>query len=252
MVAICGLAVVALPFPSLLPMSLFSLDYLCPAYRDAYGRINAMVIVGEGLAYRHFRLLAAAFPEQARELKHLAAMEAGHARAFVGCGLHLGIQPELALARSLFAPLHGLFLEARAQADRVGQVVIQCLIVECFAVAAYSAYLPVADAYAQPITARVMADEGKHLDFGERWLRPQIVAVGGTVIAWCTRAIPVILAILSPLRADVIAIGMDPGELVGEFSALLSESLGRIGLSPEQVRRLLAAGAAPWLAGSAA
>jgi fatty aldehyde decarbonylase len=233
-------------------MTAAALAYDTPAYRDAYGRINAMVIVGEGLACRHFRLLAEAFPEQAGELRRLAAMEAGHAREFVGCGVHLGIQPELPLARSLFVPLHALFLEARAQADRVGPVVIQCLIVECFAVAAYRAYLPVADAYAQPITAREMADEDEQLDFSERWLQPQIGAVGCAVTAWCTRTVPLILGILSPLRADVSAMGMDPGTLVGEFSALLSESLGRIGFSPEQSRRLLAAGAAPWLAGSAA
>lgn len=211
-----------------------------PAYRAAYGRINAMVIVGEGLACRHFRLLAEAFPDQAGDLHRLAAMEAGHAREFAGCGVHLGIRPELALARRRFAPLHQLFLEARGQADRVGQVVIQCLIVECFAVAAYGAYLPVADAYAQPITERVMADEDEHLDFGERWLRPQMDAVAGAVMAWCARTLPVILAMVAPLRADVSALGMDPGALVGDFSALLCESLERIGFSPEQSRRLLA------------
>jgi len=35
-------------------------DTSCPTYRQAYGRINALVSVGEGLADRHFRLLATA------------------------------------------------------------------------------------------------------------------------------------------------------------------------------------------------
>ena len=33
-------------------------DISNPAYRDAYSRINGMVVVGENLAGRHFRLLA--------------------------------------------------------------------------------------------------------------------------------------------------------------------------------------------------
>ena len=46
------------------------------AYRVAYSRINALVIVGEGLADSHFRLLAALLPEDRQELQRLAAMEA--------------------------------------------------------------------------------------------------------------------------------------------------------------------------------
>lgn len=41
-------------------------DYASGAYRDAYSRINGMVIVGEGLADRHFRRLLA--PLSARAL----------------------------------------------------------------------------------------------------------------------------------------------------------------------------------------
>jgi hypothetical protein len=55
-----------------------------------------------------------------------------------------------------------------------------------------------------------------------------------------SRTMPVILSILAPLRADLSALGMEPGDLAGEFSALLAESLARIGLSPEQSRRRLA------------
>jgi fatty aldehyde decarbonylase len=49
--------------------------------------------------------------------------------------------------------------------------VIQGLVVECFAVAAYSSYLPVADDDARPITARVLADEAEHLGYAEQWLQ---------------------------------------------------------------------------------
>lgn len=147
-----------------------------PAYRDAYSRINGLVIVGEGMADRHFRRLAALLPEQRDELLRL------------------------------LAPLHEQFLEAERQGDLVSCLVIQCLIIECFAVAAYRLYLPVADAYAQPITAAVMRDGAEHLNFGEQWLRPRFAAVVERVEACAGRAVPVALAMLSALEADLRAI----------------------------------------------
>jgi fatty aldehyde decarbonylase len=114
-----------------------SIPFTTEIYRQSYGRINGVVVVGEALAEQHFRLLARAIPEDARELKRLGAMEGRHARDFVACGANLGVKPNTPLARSLFAPLHALFLEASRAGDRVACLVIQCLIVESFAVAAY-------------------------------------------------------------------------------------------------------------------
>jgi fatty aldehyde decarbonylase len=113
------------------------------AYRDAYSRINGMVIVGEGLADRHFRRLAALLPEDRDELLRLGAMEARHATDFVGCGRNLGVRPDSGLARRLLMPLHEQFLAAERRGDLVSCLVIQCLLIECFAVAAYRLYLPV-------------------------------------------------------------------------------------------------------------
>ena len=79
-------------------------DITSPAYLDAYSRINGVVVIGEGLADRHFRLLAKAIPADGPELLRLAAMEGRHAREFIGCGHHLGIKPDLVLAKQLFDP----------------------------------------------------------------------------------------------------------------------------------------------------
>ena len=217
-----------------------SIPELTPAYRDAYGRINGLVIVGEGLADRHFRQLAAALPDDGDELRRLAAMEGQHARDFVGCGRHLGVRPDLPLARRLFAPLHGLFKEAIDAGDRVGALVIQCLIVESFAVAAYRCYLPVADAYAAPITAKVLADEAEHLDYGERWLAAWFPEVAAPITLCCERAVPVALALLQGVRGDLEAIGIDPADLVGEFVARFQAALEAVGFAPLQTRRLMA------------
>ncbi len=209
------------------------------AYRQAYSRINGMVVVGEGMADRHFRRLAQMLPDDREELLRLGAMEARHARDFVGCGRNLGVKAHAALAHRLLAPLHGQFQEADAKGDLVSCLVIQCLIIECFAVAAYRLYLPVADPYAAPITAAVMQDEAEHLNYGEQWLRQRFALVVDQVEACSRRAVPVALSLLEQLRNDLDTIGMDAGELVAEFMILFQESLQAIGFEANQARRLL-------------
>lgn len=213
---------------------------LTPAYRDAYSRINALVIVGEGLADSHFRLLAGLLPEDRDDLMWLAAMEGRHARDFAGCGRELGIRPDLPLAQRLFAPLHRLFRKAVRTGDRVSALVIQCLIVESFAVAAYRCYLPVADAYAAPILQMVLDDEAQHLAYGERWLAVWFPEVAAPIEACCGRAVPIVLGMLNVVRADLTAIGIDPAELVGEFVGCFQAAIEMVGFEPRQARGLVA------------
>ena len=208
-------------------------------YRAAYSRINGMVVVGEGLADRHFRRLAALLPDDREELLRLGAMEARHAKDFVGCGRNLGVKPDAGLAQRLLAPLHQQFLEAERQGDLVSCLVIQCLIIECFAVAAYRLYLPVADPYAQPITELVMADEAEHLNYGEQWLRPRFADVAERVAACAQRAVPVALGMLRELGSDLETIGMDPLDLVAEFVVGFQESLEAVGFPAGEARRLV-------------
>ena len=103
---------------------------------------------------------------------------------------------------------------------------IQCLIVESFAVAAYRCYLPVADPYAAPITAAVLADEAEHLDYGERQLAARFPAVAAPITRWCERAVPVAMAMLQEVHSDLEAIGIDPSALVGGIHGLPGRSAG--------------------------
>jgi fatty aldehyde decarbonylase len=214
--------------------------HLSAAYCDAYSRINALVIVGEGLADSHFRLLASLLPEDRDDLLRLAAMEGRHARDFAGCGRELGIRPDLPLAQRLFVPLHRLFRDAVRTGDRVSALVIQCLIVESFAVAAYRCYQPVADAYVAPILQTVLDDEAEHLDYGERWLAVGFPDVAAPIAACCERAVPIVLAMLNAVRADLTAIGIDPAELVGEFVGCFHAAIETVGFEPRQARGLVA------------
>jgi len=213
--------------------------YHSESYRSAYSRINGMVVVGEGLADRHFRMLARAIPADRAELQRLAAMEGRHASDFVGCGRQLGVKPDVAFARRLFAPLHALFLACDRSGDVAGCLVIQGLIVECFAVAAYQAYLPVADPYARPITAAVIADEGEHLGYAERWLAQRFAGLESAVRSLCLQALPITTGMLRALEGDMRAIGIDPLEVIACFNEQFQQALEAIGFEARASRQIL-------------
>lgn len=221
-------------------------DFASAAYGEAYGRINGLVIVGEAMADRHFRRLAALLPQDREELRRLGAMEGRHAADFVGCGRQLGVTPDLALARRLLAPLQQQFDACEAAGDVVGCLTLQCLIIECFAVAAYRCYLPVADPYAAPITAAVLNDEDEHLGYGEQWLRQRLDAVREPLERCCRQAVPAALAMLDSLKVDLEAIAIAPLELMTEFVICFQQALEACGYTPPQARGLVArlAGAA--------
>lgn len=60
------------------------------AYREAYSRSNALVIVGEAMADRHCRRRVALLPADRQELRRLAAMEGRHAADCASYGRQLG------------------------------------------------------------------------------------------------------------------------------------------------------------------
>jgi fatty aldehyde decarbonylase len=214
-------------------------DFTSIGYREAYSRINGMVIVGEGLADRHFRHLAKLFPADGEELLRLGAMEACHAKDFVGCGRNLGVKADASLAHKLLAPLHKQFIEAETKGDIVSCLVIQCIIIECFAIAAYRTYLPVADSYAKEITQLVLNDEFQHLNYGEEWLKTHFDQVVVGVEACIKRAVPIAMNILTILHPDLKEIGMEPSELAAEFVVCFQESLERMGFIPKNAQKII-------------
>ena len=59
-----------------------ALDYQSDVYKDAYSRINAIVIEGEEEAYCNYNQLAGLMPTDAEELQKLAKMEFRHKKGF--------------------------------------------------------------------------------------------------------------------------------------------------------------------------
>ncbi len=209
-----------------------------PAYRQAYSRINGMVVVGRAWP----TATSAGWPTCSPRPRGAAApwRHGGPPRPRLrGLRPQPGREGRRRSGAAAALPLQQQFQQAEAQGDLVGCLVIQCLIIECFAVAAYRLYLPVADPYAAPITAAVMADEQEHLNYGEQWLRPRFAAVADQVEACARRAVPVALGMLEQLRGDLATIGIDPTELVAEFVVLFQESLQAIGTDAGAARQLV-------------
>lgn len=227
------------------------LAFTSERYGDAYSRINGLVIVGEGLADRHFRHLAELIPSDRHALHRLGAMEGRHAAEFVGCGRNLGVRPNVALARRLLEPLQQQFSAAANARDLVSCLVIQCLLIECIAIAAYRLYLPVADPYARAITAMVIRDEAEHLNYGEAWLRARHLEVAPAVRSCAEAALPAALQIVQVLQGDLRTIGIDPAALVAEFVMEFQAALESIGWAAEEAHRLLTRLTARALAASA-
>lgn len=147
------------------------INYQTEQYRDAYSRINAIVIEGEAEAYSNYLQLAELLPESKTDLIKLAKMEERHKKGFTACGKNLNVTPDMEFAEKFFAELHGNFQKAFATKDIVTCLLIQSLVIECFAIAAYNIYIPVADPFARKITEGVVKDEYLHLNFGEEWLQ---------------------------------------------------------------------------------
>ncbi|MEM9164022.1 MAG: aldehyde oxygenase (deformylating), partial [Cyanobacteria bacterium P01_F01_bin.4] len=148
-----------------------TINFHSDIYKDAYSRINAIVIEGELEANSNYQQLAERMPDYKDELIKLARMEKRHMKGFQACGKNLDVTPDMDFAKAFFAQLHENFQTAWAEGRIVTCLLIQSLIIETFAISAYNIYIPVADDFARKITEGVVKDEYLHLNFGEEWLK---------------------------------------------------------------------------------
>ena len=79
-----------------------TLDYQSDVYKDAYSRINAIVIEGEQEAFDNYIRLADMLPESQDELKSLAKMEKRHKKGFQACGRNLSVVADMEFAQEFF------------------------------------------------------------------------------------------------------------------------------------------------------
>ncbi|MFM2122406.1 MAG: hypothetical protein RLZZ589_843, partial [Cyanobacteriota bacterium] len=112
-------------------------DFSSAAYKDAYSRINAIVIEGEQEAHDNYIAIGTLIPEQADELTKLARMELKHMKGFTACANNLGVVADMPFAKSFFAPLHDNFQTALAEGKITTCLLIQAILIEAFAISAY-------------------------------------------------------------------------------------------------------------------
>lgn len=218
------------------------IDFYSETYKDAYSRINAIVIEGEQEANENYIKLAELLPDNQAELLGLAKMESRHKKGFEACGRNLKVAPDMDFARKFFAPLHDNFQVAAAQGNIVTCLLIQALIIECFAIAAYNIYIPVADDFARKITEGVVKDEYSHLNFGEKWLKENFEASKADLETANRQNLPLVWQMLNQVENDARILGMEKESLIEDFMIQYGEALENIGFSTREIMRMSALG----------
>ena len=224
--------------------AIVELDFQSEAYKDAYSRINAIVIEGEQEAHDNYMQLIDLLPDSKEQLLGLARMESRHKKGFEACGRNLKVTPDMEFARQFFSQLHQNFQAAAAQGKIATCLLIQALIIECFAIAAYNIYIPVADDFARKITEGVVKDEYTHLNYGEVWLTEHFEECKAELEAANRQNLPIVWQMLNQVADDARILGMEKEALVEDFMIQYGEALGNIGFSNRDVMRLSAMGLA--------
>lgn len=220
------------------------LDFRSETYKDAYSRINAIVIEGEEEAYANYQRLAEMLPELKDQLLSLAKMESRHKKGFQACGRNLAVTADMEFGQQFFAELHGNFQKAAAAGRVVTCLLIQSLIIECFAISAYNIYIPVADDFARKITEGVVKDEYLHLNFGEEWLKANFETARAELEEANRQNLPLVWRMLSQVEDDAHVLGMEKEALVEDFMISYGEALSNIGFTTRDIMRMSAYGLA--------
>jgi fatty aldehyde decarbonylase len=216
-------------------------DFSTDTYKDAYSRINAIVIEGEQEAHDNYIAIGSLIPEQAEELTKLARMELKHMKGFTACANNLGVTADMPFAKEFFAPLHNNFQKALAEGKVTTCLLIQAILIEAFAISAYHIYIPVADPFARKITEGVVKDEYTHLNYGQEWLKANLDTVREELIEANRQNLPLVRRMLDQVAGDAAVLQMDKEDLMADFLSSYQEALIDIGFNGREIAKMAAA-----------
>ena len=216
-------------------------DFSTETYKDAYSRINAIVIEGEQEAHDNYISIGTLLPDQADELTRLARMELKHMKGFTACANNLGVTADMPFAKEFFSPLHGNFQTALSEGKVVTCLLIQALLIEAFAIAAYHIYIPVADPFARKITEGVVKDEYTHLNYGQEWLKANLEPSRGELEQANRDNLPLVRKMLDQVAGDAAVLHMDKEDLIEDFLIAYQEALTEIGFTTREIAKMAAA-----------
>ena len=213
-------------------------DFTTDSYKDAYSRINAIVIEGEQEAHDNYISIATLIPNELEELTKLAKMELKHKRGFTACGKNLGVEADMLFAKKFFSKLHGNFQIALKDGKTTTCLLIQAILIEAFAISAYHVYIRVADPFAKKITQGVVKDEYLHLNYGQEWLKENLSSCKEELMEANKVNLPLIKKMLDEVAEDASVLAMDKEELMEEFMIAYQDSLLEIGLDSREIARM--------------
>jgi fatty aldehyde decarbonylase len=168
-------------------------------------------------------------------------MELKHMKGFTACGANLGVSADMAFAREFFSPLRDNFQVALAEGKVVTCLLIQALLIEAFAIAAYHIYIPVADPFARKITEGVVKDEYTHLNYGQEWLKANLEASRAELEQANRDNLPHVRRMLERVADDAAVLHMEKEDLIEDFLIAYQEALTEIGFQPREIARMAAA-----------
>jgi fatty aldehyde decarbonylase len=215
-------------------------DFTSALYKDAYSRINAIVIEGEQEAHENYIAIGNLLTDQAEELADLARMELKHMKGFTACAKNLEVTADMAFAKEFFAPLHNNFQTALAEGKITTCLLIQAILIEAFAISAYHIYIPVADPFARKITEGVVKDEYTHLNYGQEWLKANLETVRDELIEANRTNLPLVRRMLDQVATDAAVMHMDQEDLMADFLSSYQEALMDIGFNGREIARMAA------------
>ena len=213
-------------------------DFTTDSYKDAYSRINAIVIEGEQEAHDNYISIATLIPNELEELTKLAKMELKHKRGFTACGRNLGVEADMGFAKKFFSKLHGNFQIALDKGNLTTCLLIQAILIEAFAISAYHVYIRVADPFAKKITQGVVKDEYLHLNYGQEWLKENLSTCKEELMEANKVNLPLIKKMLDQVAEDASVLAMDKEELMEEFMIAYQDTLLEIGLDNREIARM--------------
>ncbi len=213
-------------------------DFTTDSYKDAYSRINAIVIEGEQEAHDNYISIATLIPNELEELTKLAKMELKHKRGFTACGRNLGVEADMVFAKKFFSKLHGNFQIALEKGNLTTCLLIQAILIEAFAISAYHVYIRVADPFAKKITQGVVKDEYLHLNYGQEWLKENLSTCKEELMEANKVNLPLIKKMLDEVAEDASVLAMDREELMEEFMIAYQDTLLEIGLDNREIARM--------------
>jgi fatty aldehyde decarbonylase len=216
-------------------------DFSTDIYKDAYSRINAIVIEGEQEAHDNYVSIGGLLPDQAEELTRLARMELKHMKGFTACANNLGVTADMPFAKEFFSPLHNNFQKALADGKVTTCLLIQAILIEAFAISAYHIYIPVADPFARKITEGVVKDEYTHLNYGQEWLKANLETVREELVQANRENLPLVRKMLEQVAGDAAVLHMDQEDLMADFLTSYQEALLEVGFTSREIAKMAAA-----------